>query len=166
MWPEEQIERKHEDGIDEAALKDAVIIRRMKAQDLEAALDIDREVFGGYDPNIFAAFYEYHPATTLAAEVNGELAGFILGFKHAPFEGRVFWLAIRPRYQGRGIGMRLMLAILKAFRNMGALGATLEVRVSNRKAQSLYANLGFQMLAIWPSYYTDGEAAFIMKARL
>ncbi len=166
MWPEEQIEKKYEDGIDEAALKDAVIIRRMKAQDLEAALDIDREVFGGYDPNIFAAFYEYHPATTLAAEVNGELAGFILGFKHAPFEGRVFWLAIRPRYQGRGIGMRLMLAILKAFRNMGALGATLEVRVSNRKAQSLYANLGFQMLAIWPSYYTDGEAAFIMKARL
>ena len=166
MWPEEQIEKKYEDGIDEAALKDAVIIRRMKAQDLEAALEIDREVFGGYDPNIFAAFYEYHPATTLAAEVNGELAGFILGFKHAPFEGRVFWLAIRPRYQGRGIGMRLMLAILKAFRNMGALGATLEVRVSNRKAQSLYANLGFQMLAIWPSYYTDGEAAFIMKARL
>ena len=166
MWPEEQIERHHEDGIEEALLKDAVIIRRMKAQDLEAALDIDREVFGGYDPNIFAAFYEYHPATTLAAEVNGELAGFILGFKHAPFEGRVFWLAIRPRYQGRGIGMRLMLAILKSFRNMGALGATLEVRVSNRKAQSLYANLGFQMLAIWPSYYSDGEAAFIMKARL
>ena len=166
MWPEERIERQHDDGIDKAVLKDAVIIRRMKAQDLEAALDIDREVYGGYDPNIFAAFYEYHPATTLAAEVNGELAGFVLGFKHAPFEGRVFWLAIRPRYQGRGIGMRLMLAILKAFRNMGALGATLEVRVSNRKAQSLYANLGFQMLAIWPSYYTDGEAAFIMKARL
>ncbi len=166
MWPEEQIEKQHELGIDEPALKDAVIIRRMRAGDLQAALEIDREVSGGYNPDIFTAFFEYHPATTLVAEVNGELAGVVLGFKHAPFEGRVFWLAIRPRYQGRGIGMRLMLAILKSFRNMGALGATLEVRVSNRKAQSLYSNLGFQTLAIWPSYYSDGEAAFIMKARL
>ena len=166
MWPEEQIEKQREDSINEALLKDAVIIRRLRASDLQAALEIDREVSGGYNPDIFAAFYEYHPATTLAAEVNGELAGVVLGFKHAPFEGRVFWLAIRPRYQGRGIGMRLMLAILKSFRNMGALGATLEVRVSNRKAQSLYSNLGFQTVAIWPSYYSDGEAAFIMKLRL
>jgi len=166
MWPEELFERQHDDGIKEAVLKDAVIIRRMSASDLNAALEIDREVFGGYDPNIFAAFYEYHPATTLAAKVNGDLAGFVLGFKHAPFEGRVFWLAIRPQYQGRGIGMRLMLAVLKSFRNLGALGATLEVRVSNRKAQSLYSNLGFQIRGICPSYYSDGEAAFIMKARL
>lgn len=166
MRSEEQIRSQIKDGMNEAVLKDAVIIRRMKAQDLEAALDIDREVYGGYDPNIFAAFYEYHPATTLAAKVNGDLAGFVLGFKHAPFEGRVFWLAIRPRYQGRGIGMRLMLAVLKSFRNLGALGATLEVRVSNRKAQSLYSNLGFQIRGICPSYYSDGEAAFVMKARL
>jgi ribosomal-protein-alanine N-acetyltransferase len=62
--------------------------------------------------------------------------------------------------------MRLMLAVLKSFRNLGALGATLEVRVSNRKAQSLYSNLGFQIRGICPSYYSDGEAAFIMKARL
>ncbi|MFZ2376317.1 MAG: GNAT family N-acetyltransferase [Methanothrix sp.] len=166
MRPEEQIEKQLMDDSSGAILKDAVIIRRLKASDLQAALEIDREVSGGYNPDVFTAFYEYHPATTFAAEVNGELAGFVLGFKHAPFEGRVFWLAIRTRYQGRGIGMRLMLALLKSFRKLGALGATLEVRVSNRRAQSLYTNLGFQTTAIWPSYYSDGEAAFIMKARL
>lgn len=166
MWPEEQIETRREDGFDHTALKDAVIIRRMDVKDLKAALDIDREVHGGYNPDIFAAFYEYHRVSTLVAEVNGELAGFVLGFKHAPFEGRIFWLAVSPRFQGRRVGMRLMISVLKSFRNTGALGATLEVRVSNRKAQSLYYNLGFKMIAIWPSYYSDGEAAFIMKAHL
>lgn len=166
MSSEEQIRSQVKDGIVEAALKDAVTIRRMKAQDLKEALEIDREVFGGYDPNIFAAFYEYHPGSTLAAEVNGELAGFVLGFKHTPFEGRVFWLAVKPVYQGQGIGMRLMLAVLRIFRNMGALGATLEVRASNREAQMLYSNLGFYMIGICPTYYSDGEAAIVMKLRL
>ncbi len=134
--------------------------------DLETALEIDREVFGGYDPAIFAAFYEYHPGSTLVAEAGGAVVGFILGFKHTPFEGRVFWLAVRPGYQSRGIGMRLMLEILRIFRHMGALNATLEVRVSNKKAQSLYSNLGFHMTGIFPGYYSDGEAAIIMKLRL
>ena len=62
--------------------------------------------------------------------------------------------------------MRLMLGILKIFRNMGALSATLEVRVSNKKAQALYSTLGFQMIGIVPSYYSDGEAAIIMRLRL
>ena len=113
MWPEEQIQRRLKDGIGEAILKDAVIIRRLGPDDLIAALEIDQEVFGGYDPNIFTAFYEYHPGSTLVAEVGGIVAGFILGFKHAPFEGRVFWLAVKPGYQCRGIGMRLMLDIIQ-----------------------------------------------------
>ena len=166
MWPEEQIQKRLKDGIGEAILKDAVIIRRLGPDDLEAALEIDQEVFGGYDPSIFTAFYEYHPGSTLVAEVAGRVAGFVLGFKQTPFEGRVFWLAIRPGYQSRGIGLSLMLKALAIFRQMGALSAILEVRVSNKKAQGLYSGLGFQMFGIHPSYYSDGEAAIIMKRRL
>jgi ribosomal-protein-alanine N-acetyltransferase len=94
------------------------------------------------------------------------VAGFVLGFKHTPFEGRVFWLAVRPGFHSRGIGMRLMLEVLQRFRQMGALSATLEVRVSNKKAQSLYFMLGFRMIGICPAYYSDGEAAIIMRMRL
>ena len=154
------------DGMETAFFNNPVVVRRFLPDDLEAALEIDREVFGGYDPAIFSAFYEYHGGSTLVAEVGGKVAGFILGFKHAPFEGRVFWLAVKPGYQCRGIGMRLMLNTLKIFRQMGALSATLEVRVSNKKAQALYYTLGFQMIGIVPSYYSDGEAAIIMKLRL
>jgi len=166
MWPEEQAHGRLKDGFNDALFGDSVIIRRFRPGDLEAALEIDREVFGGYDPSIFAAFYEYHPNSTLVAEVGGSVVGFVLGFKHTPFDGRIFWLAVAPGYQSRGIGMRLLLGVLKIFRQMGALNATLEVRVSNKKAQSLYSALGFYMSGVFPGYYSDGEAAIIMKRRL
>jgi len=166
MWPEEQTRGRLMDGMDTAILKGPVVVRRFQPDDLETALEIDREVFGGYDPAIFTAFYEYYTGSTLVAEVGGIVAGFILGFKHTPFEGRVFWLAVRPGFQSRGIGIRLMLEVLRTFRQMGALSTTLEVRVSNKKAQSLYSMLGFRMIGVCPAYYSDGEAAIIMKLRL
>lgn len=166
MWPEEQTFGRLIDGADAGFFKDPVVVRRFRQDDLEAALEIDREVFGGYDPAIFSAFFQYHSQSTLVADIGGTVAGFVLGFKHTPFEGRVFWLAVRPLFQSRGVGLRLMLDVLRAFRRMGALSATLEVRVSNKKAQSLYSLLGFRMIGVCPAYYTDGEAAIIMKMRL
>ncbi len=166
MWTEEQAHSRLIDGMDTSILKEPLMVRRLLPSDLEAALEIDQEVFGGYDPAIFSAFCQYHPHSTLIAEVGGRVAGFVLGFKHTPFEGRVFWLAVRPCFQGLGVGLRLMLEVLRAFRQMGALSATLEVRVSNKKAQSLYSMLGFRMIGVCPAYYADGEAAIIMRLRL
>ncbi|NYT02549.1 MAG: ribosomal protein S18-alanine N-acetyltransferase [Methanosarcinales archaeon] len=143
-----------------------LIIRQFEPQDLPQVMDLDREVFGGYSPQIFTTFYEYHPRTILVAESSGRLAGFILGFKHTPLEGRVFWLAVRSTYQGRGVGRRLMLSLLKIFRQLGAVSSTLEVRISNRKAQALYTSLGFEPEGVCPGYYSDGEAALIMRRRL
>ncbi|MDD4580344.1 MAG: ribosomal protein S18-alanine N-acetyltransferase [Methanothrix sp.] len=154
------------DGMDTSIFNDPVVVRKFLPDDLQAALEIDRDVFGGYNPAIFTAFYEYHSVSTLVADLGGTVAGFVLGFKHTPFEGRVFWLAVRPGFQNRGIGTRLMLEVLRSFRQIGAMSATLEVRVSNKKAQSLYSMLGFRMIGICPAYYTDGEAAIIMRMRL
>jgi [ribosomal protein S18]-alanine N-acetyltransferase len=154
------------DGMDTSIFNDPVVVRKFLPDDLQAALEIDRDVFGGYNPAIFTAFYEYHSVSTLVADLGGTVAGFVLGFKHTPFEGRVFWLAVRPGFQNRGIGTRLMLEVLRSFRQIGAMSATLEVRVSNKRAQSLYSMLGFRMIGICPSYYTDGEAAIIMRMRL
>ncbi|MDD1762138.1 MAG: ribosomal protein S18-alanine N-acetyltransferase [Methanothrix sp.] len=166
MWPGERTRGRIMDGMDTSIFNDPVVVRKFLPDDLQAALEIDREVFGGYNPAIFTAFYEYHSVSTLVADLGGTVAGFVLGFKHTPFEGRVFWLAVRPGFQNRGIGTRLMLEVLRSFRQMGAMSATLEVRVSNKKAQSLYSMLGFRMMGICPAYYTDGEAAIIMRMRL
>lgn len=141
----------------------SILIRRLLPRDFQGVLDIDNEVFGGYDPSIFTAFYEYYGNTTLVAEINSQVVGFVLGFKHTPLEGRVFWLAVRPGFQTRGVGRRLLATILSIFRQIGAVSATLEVRVSNKKAQTLYSQMGFRVADIYPGYYSDGETALVMK---
>jgi ribosomal-protein-alanine N-acetyltransferase len=166
MQPEEKAFNGPNETLKKAVVKDAIIIRRFKPSDLESAMDLDREVFGGYDPSIFTTFYEYHPRTSLVAERNGTVVGFVLGFKHTPLEGRVFWLAVRPGYQSQGVGRKLLTSILRTFRFLGAVSATLEVRIGNKKAQALYSSMGFDMVTIHPGYYSDGEPAIIMKRRL
>ncbi|MCJ7444214.1 MAG: ribosomal protein S18-alanine N-acetyltransferase [Methanotrichaceae archaeon] len=146
--------------------QNTLLIRRLEPSDLKEALEIDQDVFGGYDPTIFATFYESHSNTSLVALMNGKVVGFILGFKHTFLEGRIFWLAVKPAYQNRGIATRLLSYILNIFKHMGAVSATLEVRASNKIAQSLYSSMGFQMTGIFPNYYTNGEMAIIMKKRL
>ncbi|MCX8207349.1 MAG: GNAT family N-acetyltransferase [Methanothrix sp.] len=142
------------------------VIRQFDIKDLPAIMEIDREVGGGYNPELFMTFHEFHPQTMLVAEVAGGVVGVVIGFKHTPFEGRVFWLAVRPAYQGRGIGRSLLSAILRLFSRLGAVSATLEVRIGNRRAQSLYASMGFVVDNVIPSYYSDGEAALIMRKML
>jgi [ribosomal protein S18]-alanine N-acetyltransferase len=145
---------------------DDIVIRTFRPGDLGEVMELDHEVFGGYDPMVFTTFYEYYPKTTLVAERLGTVVGFVLGFKHSPLEGRVFWLAVKPGYQSRGIGRRLLTNMLKLFRMMGSMSATLEVRISNAKAQALYTSMGFVMTSISPGYYSDGEAAIIMRRSL
>jgi ribosomal-protein-alanine N-acetyltransferase len=166
MRSEEEVVGRSQETPFNVAGRDFIMIRRFKPSDLESAIELDREVFGGYDPAIFTAFYEYYPRTTLVAEIDGRVVGFALGFKHTPLEGRIFWLAVRPGHQSQGIGRRLLNSLLRTFRFMGALSATLEVRISNKKAQSLYSSMGFDMVTIYPGYYSNGEPAIIMKRRL
>lgn len=149
-----------------SSAEDPLVIRQFELSDLPQVIELDNEVFGCYDPQIFITFHEYHPRTILVAESQGRVVGFILGFKHTPLEGRVFWLAVRTQYQNMGVGRQLLTALLRIFRRLGAMSATLEVRIGNRNAQALYTSMGFQMVTIIPSYYSDGEAALIMSRRL
>jgi len=74
--------------------------------------------------------------------------------------------AVRPAYRSLGIATKLLASVLNNFKQMGAMSATLEVRVSNRRAQNLYSGMGFHMTGFFPNYYSDGEMALIMKKRL
>lgn len=78
-------------------------------------------------------------------------------------EAHVTTVAVDPRQHRRGAGTRLLATVLEAGRRLGATAATLEVRVGNRGAQRLYAQLGFAPVGVRPGYYDDtGEDALIM----
>ncbi len=90
------------------------------------------------------------------------LVGFA-GTWYLADEAHITTIAVDPDYQGLGLGRLLLLCIADRGRRMGARRMTLEVRHSNRRAQSIYARMGFFEKAVRKSYYSDNrEDAIVM----
>lgn len=82
-------------------------------------------------------------------------------------EAHITNIALLPEYRGKKYGEMLLRKVMEVAKEGGAKKMTLEVRVSNYVAQSLYRKLGFQEGAIRKGYYTDNqEDALIMWVNL
>jgi ribosomal-protein-alanine N-acetyltransferase len=78
-------------------------------------------------------------------------------------EAHVTTFAVLPDWRRRGVGGRLMLALMELSAQVGAHVLTLEVRLSNIPARTLYQRFGFRPVGVRPRYYSDnGEDALIM----
>ena len=79
------------------------------------------------------------------AEDEDMLLGYVSG-QHVVDEFYVSNLAVREECRGLGIGSMLMGQLIDTAKELGCAFLTLEVRVSNKKARSLYESLGFRAL--------------------
>lgn len=74
-------------------------------------------------------------------------------------------LAVRPDLRGRGLGIRMLEAIMAEVKELGATSLALEVRRSNIAAQRLYERAGFRQDGVRKSYYTQPveDALLLLK---
>jgi ribosomal-protein-alanine N-acetyltransferase len=80
-------------------------------------------------------------------------------------EAHISTIASDEQWRGRGIGELMLLAMIERGIELGAGEVTLEVRVTNRVAQSLYRKYGFEVVGQRPGYYRDNnEDADLMTA--
>lgn len=87
----------------------------------------------------------------------------VAGFWVMVDEAHITTIAVRKAYRRQGIGEQLLISIIEMAALMNAKVVTLEVRVSNIPAQSLYKKYGFQRVGLRRAYYTDnGEDALLM----
>ena len=78
-------------------------------------------------------------------------------------EAHISTLAVRAEYRRQGLGEVMLVVLLEEARRLDALRVTLEVRVSNVAAQSLYAKYGFEQVGRRKAYYNDNrEDALIL----
>ncbi|ACK65475.1 ribosomal-protein-alanine acetyltransferase [Rippkaea orientalis PCC 8801] len=78
-------------------------------------------------------------------------------------EAHITLLMIHPDYQGQGLGQLLLYGLLNNAVQRQLERATLEVRVSNQIALSLYEKFGFQVAGRRKGYYQKtGEDALIL----
>lgn len=75
-------------------------------------------------------------------------------------------VAVDPSQRRRGLGRRVLAALLREGSRLGAQRATLEVASGNQAAQSLYASLGFELAGCRRGYYSNGDDALIEWLKL
>jgi len=85
-------------------------------------------------------------------------------------ESHLLVITIRPAWQGQGFGARLLEHIVERARQAGATQMFLEVRASNRVAQTMYTRHGFTEIGRRRGYYPDADSlredALVMRREL
>ncbi len=145
-------------------MKGNTVIRRMTREDLDAVTAIEEATFARpWSRESFRQELERNVAARyLVAETEGKVVGYA-GAWVILDESHITNIAVLEDFRGRGIGKQLTEALLQYLSNLGACYATLEVRVSNERAQNLYKSLGFVSVGKRKRYYEDnGEDAFLM----
>jgi ribosomal-protein-alanine N-acetyltransferase len=119
-----------------------------------------------------ALYYKIIPEGFLVAEVDGNVAGYIvanLRERQGNEEGHILSIAVDPAHRRRGLGTELIKEIVKVFQNKGIRLLSLEVKASNDDARKFYLNLGFEEIGILKRYYRGRgytEDAIIMTKRI
>lgn len=136
--------------------------------DVDAVLKVENEAFTTpWSREAFEAeTSDNELAYYLVVDVGGVIAGYA-GMWLIIDEAHVTNIALAAAYRGAGLGEQLVRALMELARERGAVSMTLEVRVSNVKAQALYTKLGFVSRGKRRNYYTDNrEDALIMWCEL
>lgn len=145
-----------------------ITFRHMTVDDLDEVMEVEvnsftipwsREAFfNELTKNQFAQY--------LIVEVDQKVVGYC-GVWIIVDEAHITNIALLPEYRGLKLGEALMAKVMELAREMDAIRMTLEVRVSNVRAQNLYRKFGFEEGAIRKQYYTDNmEDALVMWVNL
>ncbi|MCM3588679.1 ribosomal protein S18-alanine N-acetyltransferase [Mesobacillus maritimus] len=145
-----------------------IAFRRMETEDIDRIYEIETKSFT--TPWSREAFYNELTKNRFALYTVIEVDDQVVGYCGAWFivdEVHITNIALLPEYRGMKLGEALLVKVMDMVREMGAKTMTLEVRVSNNRAQSLYRKLGFKDGAIRKNYYTDDmEDALVMWVNL
>jgi len=147
-------------------------IRKATINDIDKVIYINRvSLPENYTRYFFIEHLNKWPNAFYVAEVDGEVVGYVMSRVELGWgitklglvkKGHIVSLAVLKKYRRRGVGTALMKVALEGLKNYGVKEVYLEVRVSNTPAIRLYEKFGFVKKRIIPSYYLDGEDAYLM----
>ncbi|HLU26651.1 MAG TPA: ribosomal protein S18-alanine N-acetyltransferase [Longimicrobiales bacterium] len=141
----------------------APVIRRVGFEDLPQVMRIE---YASYTtPWTEATFRELlrrSDAVILGAEAEGRLVGYAVFWVVAD-QGELGNIAVAPDWRGRGVGKKLLEAVIEQARGRAVRELFLEVRVSNEPARRLYETHGFREVGRRKNYYSvPTEDALVM----
>ena len=152
--------------------RQAVVIRRLEASDIEAVIEIQTQCreasqWSRKEYELLAAASSVNSTTPCwVAENDGRVAGFLAARKLAD-ELEILNLAVVPASQRQGIAGQLLRAAMKWAAAEKIAKIYLEVRASNTAAKTFYQSHGFHAIGKRPNYYGDPpEDALLLRTSL
>lgn len=140
------------------------MFREIEPRDRSLFQELDLLVFPG-NPAIITGFDELLEGKEgyfIFNALDSPPAGYVLMRKTGETTGHLYRIGVRPNYQGRGFGSKLMALAIDRFGEMGINTITLYVEQQNEAAVHLYRKHGFkkagtawQFIAPWK---TIGES--------
>jgi ribosomal-protein-alanine N-acetyltransferase len=139
----------------------AIEVRRLTFADLPQVVAIERRAFTSpWSLAMFVLELSKPSGVCLAAEVEGELAGYLICSRYDTV-WHVMNIAVDPELRRRRIATTLLETLIGRVERDAQL--TLEVRRSNTGAIELYEGFGFRSAGVRRRYYQDnGEDALVM----
>ena len=142
-----------------------VDLRKLELHDLNDIERIERESYPTpWSRSMFAGELAKPSSLSLGAfdRETGALVGYLVISRYVD-AWHVMNVAVDPEHRGRGVATMLLERLFDVTADDARRGYTLEVRVSNEQAISLYERLGFRSRGLRRGYYTDNrEDALIM----
>jgi ribosomal-protein-alanine N-acetyltransferase len=136
----------------------------MRRRHLRSVLKIERQVHPRpWSHGVFANELGQSDRCYVVARLDGSVVGYG-GLWYAVDDAHVTNIAIDPNRRRLKIATRVLVTLAQQSRLHGAKNLTLEVRVSNKGAQALYAQFGFAPVGIRRRYYENVEDAIVMWA--
>lgn len=138
----------------------------MVCEDLDAVLAIETSVSRvPWSRRSFLDELSAEGRVWRVADEGGAVRGFA-GALTVADEAHILNVAVVREAWGQRVATRLLLDVLGSLVALGVRDCTLEVRVSNARAQGLYRRLGFAPVGLRRAYYPDNdEDAVVMWLR-
>lgn len=141
-------------------------LRDLAASDLEALTALDRICFErgiAFTRAQIAGFLELESVEGVAAEAQGRIVGFAIGYLRRPGLAGVLTIDVHPDCRRSGVGRALFRELLARFEQAGASRVRLEVDVRNADAIAFYRSFGFRRIGRLADYYGGGRDAYEME---
>ncbi|WP_130802263.1 ribosomal protein S18-alanine N-acetyltransferase [Acinetobacter ihumii] len=132
------------------------LIRLMQQQDILAVTQIERQVQSHpWSEQQFRESVESYQCTVM--QYKDEVIGFCI-LQPVLDEANLLLMAIQPKFQGQGLGYRLLDQSIQLLSNH-PVQIFLEVRESNVSAIKLYEKTGFHQIDLRRHYYPQPDGS-------
>ena len=146
----------------------SISIAKLTAADLDQVMEIEKEAFSfPWQREAFRSELEENVCARYLALKEGEeilaYGGFWLTLDG---EAHVTNVAVAAAHRKKGLGEKLMWALMQHAADCGMVWMSLECRRSNIAAQNLYHKIGFIDVGYRKRYYPDNQEDALVMCRL